>query len=321
MRALVFERFGEPDVLTLATRPDPVADGDTAVVAVKAASINPSDVKNVEGRMKQTTLPRIPGRDYSGVVVAGPAEWVGVEVWGSGGDTGFTRDGTHAELIAVPAASLRRKPLRLSHEEAAAIGVNFVTAWCGVVEAGRLQAGETLVMIGLGGVGGAAAQIAKRIGAHVIGIDRYPPLPNSPAFLVVDTVITPEQGDSVARVRALTGGAGAAVVFDTVGGSMFETALGMLAIGGRLIEISATDRRVVSFNLADFYHNESRLLGVDTLKRDLIASAAILEELTPGFEDGSYRPPLIEGTFPLDRGVEAYRQVAGGARGRIVITP
>jgi NADPH:quinone reductase-like Zn-dependent oxidoreductase len=136
------------------------------------------------------------------VVLAGPADWVGVEVWGSGGDTGFTRDGTHAEMIAVPIASLRRKPGRLSHPEAASIGVNFIAAWCGVVESGRILPGETLVVIGLGGVGGAAAQIAKRRGARVIGIDRYPPAPNAPAAAVVDTVITPDQGDSVARVQA-----------------------------------------------------------------------------------------------------------------------
>jgi NADPH:quinone reductase-like Zn-dependent oxidoreductase len=102
---------------------------------------------------------------------------------------------------------------------------------------------------------------------------------------------------------------------------MFETALHMLAVGGRLIEISATDRRQVSFDLADFYHNESRLLGVDTLKRDLTASAAILEELAAGFEDGSYRPPLIEAAFPLDQVTAAYRQVLNGAHGRVVLTP
>ena len=77
---------------------------------VMAASINPSDVKNVAGAMEQTTLPRTPGRDFAGVVQAGPSGWIGAEVWGTGGDTGFTRDGTHAELIAVPVASLRRKP-------------------------------------------------------------------------------------------------------------------------------------------------------------------------------------------------------------------
>src|SRR6266446_8818855 len=103
---------------------------------VMAASINPSDVKSVEGAMKQTTLPRIPGRDFAGVVEAGPGEWIGAEVWGTGGDTGFTRDGTHAELIAVPVASLRRKPDILGFNEAASVGGNYIAAWCGIEAAG-----------------------------------------------------------------------------------------------------------------------------------------------------------------------------------------
>ena len=321
MRAIQFDRFGEPDVLKLMDLPEPEYLADTAVVAVKAASINPSDVKNVQGRMAQTTLPRIPGRDYSGVVVAGPDAWIGAEVWGSGGDIGFTRDGTHAEKIVVPVASLRRKPPRLSHAQAASIGVTFIAAWCGIMEAARLQPGETLVVIGLGGVGGAAAQIAKRHGARVIGIDRHRPHAGAPVLAAVETVITPETDDPAAQLAELTGG-GAQVVFDTVGGSMFETALRMLAIGGRLVEISATDRRQVSFDLADFYHNESRLFGVDTLKRGLIASAAILEELTAGFEAGFYRPPVIQATYGLGQAQDAYRLlVAGGTQGRVVLDP
>jgi NADPH:quinone reductase-like Zn-dependent oxidoreductase len=320
MRAIQFDRFGEPDVLKLVDLPEPVPTPNMAVVAVKAASINPSDVKNVAGRMAQTTLPRVPGRDYSGVVVAGPDPWLGAEVWGSGGDVGFTRDGTHAEKILVPVTSLRRKPARLSHLEAASIGVNFLAAWCGVMAAARLQPGETLAIIGLGGVGGAAAQIAKRHGARVIGIDRHPLLPGSPLADVVEAVIASAEDDPVAALNEITGN-GAQVVFDTVGGSMFETALHMVALRGRLIEISATDRRQVSFDLADFYHNETQLFGVDTLKRDLTASAAMLEHLAAGFEEGAYRPPLIEASFGLDRAEEAYRLVARGTRGRVVLVP
>src|SRR5277367_6134281 len=132
MRAIRFETFGDPSVLKLVEAPAPAADDRTALVRVMAASINPSDVKNVAGTMKQTTLPRIPGRDYAGVVEAGPAEWIGAEVWGTGGDVGFTRDGTHAELIAVPIASLRRKPNTLSFDEAASVGVNYMAAWCAI---------------------------------------------------------------------------------------------------------------------------------------------------------------------------------------------
>ena len=102
MRAIRFEAFGDPSVLQVTEVARPGRRREDALVRVIAASINPSDVKNVAGAMSQTTLPRIPGRDYAGVVEAGPAEWIGAEVWGTGGDAGFTRDGTHAELIAVP---------------------------------------------------------------------------------------------------------------------------------------------------------------------------------------------------------------------------
>jgi NADPH:quinone reductase len=119
--------------------------------------------------MRQTKAPRIPGRDFAGVVEEGPTEWIGAEVWGTGGDTGFTRDGTHCELIAVPVASLRRKPKTLSFDEAASVGVNYMAAWCGI-EAASLKPGETVLLIGAGGgVGSAAAQIARRLGARVIG--------------------------------------------------------------------------------------------------------------------------------------------------------
>lgn len=123
MRAIGFEAFGDPSVLEVVEMAAPASGESTAVVRMVAASINPSDVENVAGAMKHTTLPRIPGRDFAGVVEAGPAKWIGAEVWGTGGDAGFTRDGTHAELIAVPVASLRRKPDTLSFDQAAAVGV------------------------------------------------------------------------------------------------------------------------------------------------------------------------------------------------------
>ena len=98
MRAVRFEAFGDPTVLDVADVPAPAAGEGTALVRVMAASINPSDVKNVAGAMKQTTLPRIPGRDFSGVVEAGPAEWVGAEVWARAGPA-------RRAVAARPAAS------------------------------------------------------------------------------------------------------------------------------------------------------------------------------------------------------------------------
>jgi NADPH2:quinone reductase len=321
MRALRFHQTGAPTVLRLETVPDPQAGADNAVVAVHAASINPSDVGNVAGNFPRTTLPRIPGRDYSGVVVAGPQDWIGAEVWGTG-DAGLARDGSHAELIAVPIASLRRKPSTLSHAQAASIGVTFAAAWLGVLEYAGLRAGETLVVIGAaGGVGGAAVQIGRRIGARIIGVDRSPPDPESPAAQMADRIITPAPDEAAAAIRQITDGHGADVVLNAVGGPTFEPSLGMLAHRGRLAVLASPGQRRQSFDLLDFYHNESRMFGVDTLSRDMTASAALLEGLAPGFEDGSYRPPIIDRSVDLDHAVEAYQAVAAGARGRVVLAP
>jgi NADPH:quinone reductase len=320
MRAIWFETFGDPSVLGMADVAEPAADETAALVRVVAASINPSDVKNVAGAMKQTTLPRIPGRDYAGVVEAGPADWIGAEVWGTGGDTGFTRDGTHAELVAVPVASLRRKPETLSFDQAASVGVNYLAAWCGIEVAG-LKAGETVLLIGAGGgVGSAAAQIARRLGARVIGADRHMPRADAPIHAIADKLIVGSE-DLPGDIRAATGGKGVDVVFDLVGGVMFRNAVNSLAQRGRLIELAATGQREVSFDLADFYHNESRLFGVDTLKLDLAASAKVLDAMTPGFVAGDYQAAPIGETCGLGEAQAAYRKVAAGAAGRIVLRP
>src|SRR5277367_1151776 len=181
MRALRFTEFGDPGVLHVTDLPDLTGTADEAVIRVEAASVNPSDVKTVAGAMEGTVLPRTPGRDFAGVVISGPTEWQGAAVWGTGGDVGFTRDGSHAELMSVPVEALVRKPERLSFDEASAVGVNFVVGWYGAVEAAKLAAGETIAIYGVsGGVGGAVAQIARAFGATVIGSDRRPPSPMPP---------------------------------------------------------------------------------------------------------------------------------------------
>ena len=91
---------------------------------------------------------------------------------------------------------------------------------------------------------------------------------------------------------------------------------------GRLLQITSSGDRRVSFDLLDFYHNESRLSGVDTRLRDATASAAMLEALTPFFEDGAFQAPVIDRVIPLSEGCSAYAQVARGeARGRLVLMP
>lgn len=324
MRALRFHGFGGPEVLDVHELADPVARDGEAVIAVKAGSVNPSDLKNVAGVMEGTILPRVPGRDYAGVVVQGPSEWIGREVWGTGGDIGFTRDGSHAELLHIPADALVAKPEQLSFEEASAVGVNFVIGWLGAVEAAQLAEGETIVVFGVsGGVGGAVAQIARARGARVLGVDRVPPADGTPAASIVEHFLTFDgnAGSLSADLRRLTGGKGAEVVYDAVGGITTPAALASLAHGGRLVVISAVGTRTVEIDLLDLYHNETRILGSDSRKLDVVASARRLELLSPYFESGAFRPLPITRTYGLDDARDAYLAVQKGTPGRVVIRP
>ncbi|CAM2145035.1 quinone oxidoreductase family protein [Paraburkholderia tropica] len=319
MKAIRFTTFGTPDVLEFVDLPTPQPAAGHALVQVKSASVNPSDVKNVSGHFDHTVPPRVPGRDFSGVVVAGPDEWLGAEVWGTGGDIGFTRDGTHAEFIEIPVAALAKKPASLTHAQAASIGVNFVVGWLGTVDYAQLAAGETIAVIGVsGGVGGAVTQIAKARGARVIGIGREAPDADSPAARLIDAFV-PMDADTARRVRELTGGAGADVVYDAVGGVAFELALSLAKRRGRVVEISATGKRRVEFDLIDFYHNETQLLGADSAKLGVADAAPIMRALAEAFDAGRFAAPVVAAHYPLERAKDAYAAVAAGTRGRVVI--
>jgi NADPH:quinone reductase len=225
MRALRFEKTGSLDELSVRDVPVPTPAAGEVLVQVKAAAINPSDITNVLGKMHETTLPRTPGRDFAGVVADGSSELSGQSVFGSGGNLGFGRDGSHAEYVTVPANAVLPLPRNLSFEQGAGIGIAYVTAWAALVNAARLQADETVLILGTtGAVGGAAAHIAHRLGARVIGTVRKAlDLPEPGAF-PVDEWINLETAELGVRVRALTNGRGAEVVFDVVGGPMFEPA-------------------------------------------------------------------------------------------------
>jgi NADPH2:quinone reductase len=320
VKQLRFDQFGAQDVLRVKEGASLRAGPDEAVVDVFAASVNPSDVANVAGRFARTTLPRTPGRDFAGVILQGPPEWVGIPVWGTG-DTGFERDGSHAQQIVVPVRSLRRKPKALSFVQAASVGVTFAAAWLGIVRCTRLQAGETLVVIGAsGGVGSAAVQIGHAIGARVIGIDIAEPHRDNAALTKAEWVIDSDDHGRTA-VRELTGGLGAHVVLNAVGNDTFEPSLAMLAHLGRIAVMASPKRPRQEFNLADFYHNESQLFGVDTLAYDLVASAPILDEIGAGFERGAYAAPVVDSVVSLEDAPQAYQAVASGRRGRVVLAP
>jgi len=305
MKALRFSEFGPPSVLRIEEIPIPESGEGEELIQVKAAAINPSDCKNVAGKFKATTLPRTPGRDFAGIVVRGDHE--GEEVWGSAPKIGIVRDGCHAEYVVAPAETLALKPKSLNITQAAAIGVPYITAWVSLVGAAQIQAGETILIVGAAGaVGQAATQIANWKQARVIGAAiTSDPIPGA------ESVINTRVENLHDRVMELTGGKGVDAVFDTVGGPMFEPALRSLRFGGRQVVITSTGDPRVSFNLVDFYHNSSRLLGVDTNALTLREMAEIIGELSRGFEAGALKVPPIK-VVPFDKFLDAYTRVAAG---------
>jgi NADPH:quinone reductase len=326
MHALRFHEFGSFEKLKVESIPDPQPKPGEVVVRIRAASLSPSDAKNVLGRMEGTTLPRTPGRDFAGVVVNGPTQMIGTEVWGTGGDIGFTRDGAQAELLAVPVGGVRPKPKNLSFEEAAVVGVNFVTAWIGLVEIARFQSGEIALATGAaGGVGSAVTQIAKWKGGRTIGVDRIPMSSEHQQAYGIDHYLVADPSESYKDMLdgtlRFSAGKGVNVVFDCVGGLLFEPCLKTLGQLGRQVNITSVGDRRVCFDLLDFYHRRLSLFGVDSRAYDTEACAAILERLTPGFELGALKPIPIAKRFSLNETVQAYTQVNDGTlHGKAVFT-
>ena len=136
MKALYIEKHGAIDDLKVNEVPRPSITPNEVLVKVEAAGINPSDLGSVQGKFLGSVLPRIVGRDFAGTVVEGPDDLIGTEVWGTGGDLGVSRNGTHAEYLAIPRQALAPRPKNLSAEAAAAAGVPFVTAFSALVRFG-----------------------------------------------------------------------------------------------------------------------------------------------------------------------------------------
>jgi NADPH2:quinone reductase len=303
MNALRFEQYGLPSALSLQELRIPDLKPGEALVELHASAVNPSDVKNVAGAFK-ASLPRVPGRDYAGVVVAGDG-WKGKEVWGSGAGLGVTRDGTHAEYLVLELDSLSEKPAQLSMAEASAV-VPYLAAWSALAAA-EIQAGETVLITGaLGAVGRAAIQIAHWRKARVIGADIFDKASEADAF------VNAKSKDLPVEVKALTDGKCVDLVLDAVGGPLFEPSLKSLRLGGRQVAITSIGNGRVEFSLVDFYHNLQRLIGVDTLKLTGPEIAKIMDDLRGGFEKGHLRPSLVQ-TWTLDRGIDAYETVEKGA--------
>jgi len=238
MRHLRFHEYGNPaEVLYVEETASPVIDNQSALVKIIAAGINASDAKNIMGQMQGSSVPRIPSRDFSGVVEVGPAEWRGKKVWGSGGDVGFTVDGSHSQYLSLPVNALVNKPDSLSDDEAATSALSFVTAYLCFEAGTRPGFTKTAVIIGAsGGVGDTAMQICHHFGIRAIGLVRSKD--SCEKLLVLGfEAFTSEALDASADLKKLDVDR-VDLIIDTVGGKMVNVAFSILSKKGCLAEIS-----------------------------------------------------------------------------------
>jgi NADPH:quinone reductase-like Zn-dependent oxidoreductase len=280
------------------------------LVEVHAAAVNPLDVVNAAGLLG-TPLPVIPGGDYAGIVVS-QGEHAGQEVWGSGPALGMAlgakRPGTHARFAAIPETWLSRKPGSLTMPEAAAVGRSHFVAWQAVINVMELMPGETILITGGAGmVGQAATAIARWRGAEPIIADRRRPIDTGD---FIDTA----SGDLREAVLALTGGRGADMVLDTVGGALFQPALSSLRFGGRMTGIFSAPEPQADFSVAEIYNRQLHVTGLASVFMDGADVARIFDQLRPLFDRGFLVPPAVK-TWPLKNSAEAYQTVLSGSAG------
>jgi NADPH:quinone reductase len=252
--------------------------------------------------------------------VEGPADLIRAKVWGSGGDLGISRDGTHAEYVALPRAAVSLRPKNLSPEEAAGVGVPFITAYSALFRLGNLKEGEWVIVSGAAGsVGQAATKLANAVGAHIIALVKDSTDNWVSKSEGVRGVAQSDQEDLEKLVRDLTDGKGANLALNGVGSSVFKSIQGALGVGGRQVIYSVAGGGEFTLDLFYFYRNELTLLGLDTSKLDATKAAAILDELRPLFESGKVTPPTLGERYPLSAAAEAYGRAASGKAGKVIL--
>jgi len=318
MKALRFDRFGSLDGLALVDIDTPAAGSGEVLVRVHAAGVNPSDVKNVLGKFPYTTLPRVPGRDVAGEVVDGPAALIGQQVWASGRELGFLRDGTHAEYLTLPAGGVARRPENLSYAQAAAVPVPYVTA-LEALDRGGVRAGTAFALVGFGAVGSAAHALALARGARaVVGVRRGEQAEELRRAGMDAFHFTEREGFAAELGERFPGGV--EVVFDTTGFHLPAT-VPVLAPGGRIAVIAAPSDGHERVPVLELYRRGGTLIGVNSLLHDTVTTAAALGTLTGLFESGALAAPGGIESRALDKAAATYRDLADGAPAKFVLTP
>jgi NADPH:quinone reductase-like Zn-dependent oxidoreductase len=305
VKAVRFARFGPPEVLQLEEAPTPVPAPREIVVAVQAASVTPGDTKLRAGllqKMFPVSLPCIPGRDGAGRVVALGAQADYAKV---GDPVCFvaerTRQGSYASHIARDAQSVVPLPAGLSFAEGAALMHAATCAWIALVDTAGVKAGErVLVLGGSGAIGGAAVQIARHLGAHVVATCSARNIEYVRA-LGAEGAMAYDQG-------AMPDGP-FDVVLDLVGGEANERAYPLLRKGGKLVWL-----------IAKPFTDRSTQYGVRTLQAHIIDSPRVNAIVVELAAKGAIKPQVSR-VMPLSEAAQAHRMVEAGqvSRGRIVL--
>lgn len=313
MKAVILERYGsELDVLVLRDVPEPQPGPTDVLIDVHAAGFNPFDCKLRKGwlqRFYPLAFPHVLGNDFAGVVKAkGPAVWgleVGDRVYGM---QETMRWGSYAERVAVNAGNVRRMPANLTFEEAASLPMVYETAWMGLVDMALTRPGEfVLIQAGAGGVGSAAVQLARALGAHVAATcsgDAVDFVRRLGASVVVDY-------KTMDFTRVL---ANVDVVFDPIGGQTNLNSYKVMRNGARMVVVLREDRLELD--------NAPRLcaeMGITRLEVAFEQRADVLDYIRPLFERGQLKP-VVSKVLPLADAGEAHRLSDGGSgRGKIVL--
>ena len=324
MKALLCKAWGGPETLVLEELPSPQPGPGEVVVDVKAAGVNFPDVLIIQNKYQlKPPLPFAPGAELAGVI-----KEIGAGVTGfKAGDRVIAMPmwGAFAEECVVRATQLIRMPAGLDFPTAAAFTLTYGTSWHALKDRGQLRAGETLLVLGAaGGVGLAAIEIGKALGARVIAAA------SSAEKLAVcrahgaDETIDYAAEDLRARLKTLTGDKGADVVYDPVGGQYAEPAVRSTAWRGRYLVVGFANGEIPRIPLNLLLLKGSALVGVywgDWTRREPAAAAAGMAELLGWLAAGKLKPHL-SGRYPLARAAEALVALASRkVAGKLVVEP
>ncbi|MFM9132691.1 MAG: NAD(P)H-quinone oxidoreductase, partial [Actinomycetota bacterium] len=261
MRAVVLREHGGPEVLVIRESPDPVPGPEEVLVRVRATALNRADLLQRMG-MYPNPFPaddEIPGLEFAGEVVAcGPR----VSMWGPGDRVmGIVSGGAYAEKLVIHERQAMDVPAGMTWTDAAAIPEVFITAWDALVVQGGLTSGRwAMVHAGASGVGTAAIQICRAIGARVI-VTCSAGKVQACRDLGADVVVDYGSQDFVAEAMSATGGAGVDVVLDVIGGEYVEKNIATLATKGRVIQVGVMAGKLLPFNVGLLLGKRATITG------------------------------------------------------------